>query len=114
MRFESEVISEDLLPAVRSVLARKLSEDYGLHQHEIADLLDVTQPAVSQYMNEKRADQGIVEKLTDDPQTGILLNDAADKAAKEEDYTEELASIVTTVRDKGMLKQKFSEAERIL
>jgi predicted transcriptional regulator len=114
MRFESEVISEDLLPAVRSVMARKLSEDYGLNQGEIADLLDVTQPAVSQYLNEKRADQVVVDKLTDDPQVGILLNDAADKAAKEEDYTEEVSSIVTTVRDKGMLKEKFSEAERII
>jgi predicted transcriptional regulator len=114
MRFESEVVSENLLPAVRSILARKLSEEYGLNQEEIASLLDITQPAVSQYLNEKRADQSIVEKLTDDPQTGILLNDAAEKAAREEDYTVELRSIVTTVRDKGMMKEKFSEAERIL
>ena len=114
MRFESEVVSEDLLPAVRSVIARKLSEDYGLNQGEIADLLDVTQPAVSQYLNNKRANQAVVDKLTDDPQTGILLNDAADKAAKEEKYMKELRSIVTTVRDKGMMKEEFSKAERIL
>jgi hypothetical protein len=55
-----------------------------------------------------------VEKLKDDPQTGILLRDAADKAAEEKDYTEEVRSIVTTVRDKGLMKEKFSEAERIL
>jgi predicted transcriptional regulator len=114
MRFESEVVSEDLLPAVRSVLARQMREEYGLNQDEIAELLDLTQPAVSQYLNKKRADQSIVEKLKEDPQTGILLNDAADKAAKEEKYTEELKSIVTTVRDKGIMKEKFSEAERII
>ena len=114
MRFESEVVSEDLLPAVRSVIARTLSEDYGLNQHEIAKLLEVTQPAVSQYLNKKRADQEIVNRLVDDPQTGILLNDAADKAAKNKDYTEELSSIVSTVRDKGMMKEHFSEAERII
>lgn len=114
MRFESEVVSEDLLPAIRSILARQMSEEYGLNQGEIAEMLDLTQPAVSQYLNKKRADQATVDKLKDDPQTGILLNDAADKAAKEEDYTEELRSIVTTVRDKGMMKEKFSKAERIL
>ncbi len=114
MRFESEVISENLLPAVRSILARKLSEEYGLNQEEIASLLEITQPAVSQYLNEKRADQGTVKKLIDDPQTGILLNEAAEKAAQEEDYTVELRSIVTTVRDKGMMKEKFFEAERII
>jgi predicted transcriptional regulator len=114
MEFESEVVANELLPAVRSILARKLSEEYGLNQREIADLLDITQPAVSQYLNEKRADQSIVEKIEDDPQTGIILNDAAEKAAREEDYSEELSSIVSTVRDKGMLKEKFSEAGRIL
>jgi predicted transcriptional regulator len=114
MRFESEVVSEEVLPAVRSVMARRLSEDYGLNQREIAELLDLTQPAVSQYLNEKRADQGLVEKLTDDPQTGIMLRDAADKAAKEEKYTEEIRSIIRTVRDKGLMREKFSEAERIL
>jgi predicted transcriptional regulator len=114
MRFESEVVSEDLLPSIRSIMARQMSEEYGLNQREIAELLDLTQPAVSQYLNKKRADQEIVDKLKDDPQTGILLNDAADKAAKEENYTEELRNIVTTVRDKGIMKEKFSEAERIL
>lgn len=114
MRFESEVVSENLLPSIRSIMARRMSEEYGLNQREIAELLDLTQPAVSQYLNKKRADQEIVDKLKDDPQTGILLNDAADKAAKEENYTEELRSIVTTVRDKGIMKEKFSKAERIL
>jgi predicted transcriptional regulator len=114
MRFESEVVSEELLPAVRSVMAERLKQEYGLKQHEVAEVLGVTQPAVSQYLNKKRADKEAVEKLKDDPQTGILLRDAADKAAEEKDYTEEVRSIVTTVRDKGLMKEKFSEAERIL
>lgn len=114
MKFESEVVSEELLPAVRSLMTRQLWEEYGLNQGEIAELLELTQPAVSQYLNEKRADQELVETLDDDPQTGILVRDAADKAAKEEDYTRELESIVSTVRDKGMMKEEFKEAKRIL
>jgi predicted transcriptional regulator len=114
MRFESEVVSEELLPAVRSVIAKRLSTEYGLNQQEIADLLEITQPAVSQYLNEKRARKEVVQKIKDDPQTGILLNDAADKAAKEKNYSQELKNIVSAVRDKGMMKEEFSNAERIL
>jgi len=114
MKFESEVVTEELLPAVRSIMASKLQDEYGLNQYEIAEVLDVTQPAVSQYLNNKRAKQRIVDDLKDDPQTGILLNDAVDKAAKEESFTEELRQIVTTVRDKGIMKEEFGNAERII
>jgi len=114
MRLESEVVAEELLPAVRSIMASRLQEDYGLNQYDIAELLDVTQPAVSQYLNNKRAKKRIVDDLKDDPQTGILLNDAVNKAAKEESFTEELRQIVTTVRDKGIMKEEFGDAERIL
>ena len=114
MKFESEVITEELLPAVRSVMASQLQEEYGLNQYEIAEVLNVTQPAVSQYLNNKRARKSIVEDLKDDPQTGIMLNDAVNKVAKEESFTEELRQIVSTVRDKGLMKEEFNEAERIL
>ncbi|QGA80682.1 transcriptional regulator [Candidatus Nanohalobium constans] len=114
MKFESEVVTEELLPAVRSVVASRLQDEYGLNQYEIADQLEVTQPAVSQYLNQKRANQRIVEDLKEDPQTGILLNDIADKVAKDESYVEELRNIITTVRDKGIMKEEFGEAERII
>jgi len=114
VRFESEVVTEELLPAIRSVMASRLQEEYGLNQYEIAEILEVTQPAVSQYLSQKRANQRIVKDLKDDPQTGILLNDATDKAAKEENFTEELRQIITTVRDKGIMKKEFKEAERII
>jgi predicted transcriptional regulator len=114
VKFESEVITEELLPAVRSVMASQLQEEYGLNQYEIAEVLDVTQPAVSQYLNNKRARKNIVEDLKEDPQTGIMLNDAVNKAAKEESFTEELRQIVSTVRDKGLMKEEFKEVERIL
>jgi len=54
MRFDVEVIAEELLPAVRSIIASNLRRDYGLNQQEIAQKLDLTQPAVSQYLNEQR------------------------------------------------------------
>lgn len=95
-------------------MASQLQEEYGLNQYEIADVLEVTQPAVSQYLSGKRAKKRIVDDLKDDPQTGIMLNDAVNKAAREESFTKELRQIVSTVRDKGLMKEEFNEAERIL
>lgn len=112
MRFDIEVISEDILPAVRSIIATRLSRDYGYTQEEIAGKLEVTQPAVSQYLNQSRADQEVVEALTEDPQVDILLDEAASKAAKDEDFSGDIASLVETVRDKGLLKERFEDTEK--
>lgn len=113
MRFEAEVISDELLPAIRSILATRLDNDYGLTQEEIAAKLEVTQPAVSQYLGEERADQSVVEKLKDDPQVDIMLNDAAGRAAKGNDFSSDISQVVQTVRDKGLLREKFQDTHKL-
>jgi hypothetical protein len=47
------MISE-LLPGFRALIAKKLMEDHGLSQTRVAELLDTTQPAISQYRRELR------------------------------------------------------------
>ena len=49
-----EVIVTSVLPAIRSVMTRELLNTYGLTQKEAADLLGLTQPAISQYIRESR------------------------------------------------------------
>ena len=48
MRFVEEIVVEAFLPTVRGMLAERL-RDRGLTQHEVADLLGVSQSAVSKY-----------------------------------------------------------------
>ncbi len=54
----SEPIVNEILPALRSIVAQELQAK-GYSQNEIATLLEVTQPAVSQYLNEERGTQAI-------------------------------------------------------
>lgn len=114
MRFESEVISEEVLPAIRSIMASQLKQEYGLKQEEIAEKMSITQPAVSQYLSGNRADQSIVNKLKEDPQIEIILRDAVGKAAKDKEFSQDISQAIQTVRDKGILKEKFSDTEKII
>lgn len=114
MRFESEIVSDEILPAIRKIIADRLQNDYGYTQEEIAAKLDVTQPAVSQYLKGKRSDSDIVEKLKGDPQINILLDDTVSNAAKNRNFSSEIREIITTSRDKGIFKKKFEDAERAL
>ncbi len=114
MKFELEIISEELLPAIRSLLATELSTSYGMNQSEIARKLELTQPAVSNYLTGSRANQEIREKISDDPQIQILIEDAAGKAAKDENYAEEVSQIIWNIRDRGLIKEHFTDTEKIL
>lgn len=113
MKFEAEIISEEILPAIRSILASKLKQEYGMKQKEIAYKMDLTQPAVSQYLSGTRADQTTINKIKDDPQIDIILNDAAGNIATDEDYQEEVSDAIRTMKDKGILKDKFEDTERL-
>ena len=54
-RFQSscEIVVWYVIPTIRSELAKELL-NLGMKQKEISELLDITQPAVSQYISDKR------------------------------------------------------------
>jgi len=54
MRFVCEVIVRDYLPALRSLLAKELTEKYKLTQEDVAKKLKLSQGAISQYCKAKR------------------------------------------------------------
>lgn len=51
MRFIEEIVVEEFLPTVRSMLAERLSER-GLTQREVANVLGISQSAVSKYIHD--------------------------------------------------------------
>lgn len=63
MRPPCEVVVKKILPAIRSILVRELTERHDFRQTEIADKLGITQPAVSQYMKSNRGASEIIESL---------------------------------------------------
>lgn len=54
MKPPCEVISRYFLPALRSLIAKRLIEDYAFTQVAAAKKLGITQAAISQYLYSKR------------------------------------------------------------
>lgn len=54
MKLPCEIISQEILPALRAMIAVNLLRVYGLSQKEVAERMAITQPAVSQYKRELR------------------------------------------------------------
>lgn len=112
MDFESEVIADRFLPAARSLLASQLKDEYGFDQREIAEAMELTQPAVSQYLNKRRADEQLLERLKEDPQVQLILQEASSKAAQNEDYVPHLRQMLETVKAKGLIEE-FRDTRRL-
>lgn len=78
MLLPSEVEAKTIIPALRSLIAKKLVNTYHLPQQKVADLLGITQAAVSNYIREVRGvstslmGSEEVQKLVDEIVKAIL------------------------------------------
>jgi hypothetical protein len=75
MLLPSEIESKSLIPAVRAIIARKLSNEHYLKEDAVAKILGVTQAAVSNYVRGTRGDTQLVEKLRGVPEVMRMIDD---------------------------------------
>lgn len=68
-----EIIVSTILPAMRSLITKELLTRQGLTQKEAADLLGLTQPAISQYNREARGFK--VKMLEKEPEIMNMIDD---------------------------------------
>ena len=83
MKPPCEIVVWYVIPAIRSELAKELL-NLGMRQKDVSELMDITQPAVSQYITDKRG-------------SGIVLNDDIKQMIK--DFAFELSTGESTKAD---------------
>ena len=83
----AEIESKTLIPALRAILARKLSHDHKIREDEISKMLGVTQAAVSNYIRGVRGDKHLIYKLLADDRVSDMINKLSNKMASDVAYT---------------------------
>ena len=63
MLLPSEIEAKSLIPAIRSILAKKLVEEKNFREEEVAKVLGITQAAVSNYIRGTRGDSDLISKV---------------------------------------------------
>ncbi|WP_174449177.1 transcriptional regulator [Conexivisphaera calida] len=96
-----EVMVKVVLPAFRSLVARRLAVNYGLPQTDIARLLGITQPSISFYLSSKRGKW--IEMLENNPKISEMADQFAAALAQGNKSQEELDALLcqlcTTFRE---------------
>ncbi len=111
MRLLCETVVKDILPAVRSLIAKDLQEK-GYTQTEIADLLGLTQPAVSQYLSAARGAK--VQRIEQDPEASDAVADLVEMLLADTDdgdLSSKFCEVCASIRDRGLVDASFENSE---
>ena len=104
MLLPCEVAVRSVVPAIRSAIARELTQSCGLKQKDVAMLLGVTQTAVSKYTRQIR---GIVLKVEDIEEVQPILEQVVASLAKRRmskyELVERLCTVCQIIREKGLM-----------
>ena len=80
MKVACEYVIREFLPGIKAIMAKKMMEDYGLSQIKTASLLEVTQPAISQYKRHLRGKK--FASVMEDPNISSFVDGLTKKLVK--------------------------------
>jgi len=109
MKTTCEIMVQKVLPAIRAELSRALIFEYGCTQQDVADILELSRAAVSQYVSEKRGAEVDFSKETQEEIkkfASILLNQGLSSKEK----TKGMCAICSFVQKSGWLYKNAPEA----
>ena len=99
-----EVGVKTVLPAVKAIMARSIVEKHGLNEKQTAELLGLSQSAVSRYVNKERGNLLTVENATE---VLALIDQMVTSLIKEPNNKAEILKLFcqtcTAIREKGLM-----------
>ena len=87
MLLPAEIESKTLIPALRAILAKTLSEKHSIREDQISKMLGVTQAAVSNYIRGTRGDPELIKKLLAEKQVSEMIYEITDDLASDKAYS---------------------------
>ena len=109
MKFRCELMIQHVLPGVRSFVAKELVYRYKMNQTEAANLMGISQPAISQYLNNGRGERQIMENKEILGAVQMLAKRIHEKSIDQIRVAATLCSICKMVTEKDFIPQMKKE-----
>jgi len=101
-----EIAVKSVIPAIKATLAKELVETYSLKQNQVAEILGISQSAVSKYTRQVR---GHVIEIVDIEGIQPLINNMINLLVKENqkraEFLKLFCQICMEIRAKGLMCQ---------
>lgn len=111
MRLLCETVVRDVLPAVRSLIAKELQAK-GYTQTEIAEMLGLTQPAVSQYLSAARGSD--VQRLEEHDEVRAEITDLIDSITagrSDAELSRQFCRVCLHIRESDLFEASYDDSE---
>ena len=100
-----EVGVKTVLPAVKAIMARRIVEQHGLNEQQTANLLGLSQSAVSRYRSKERGNNLLT--IESSPEILALIDQMVNLVIKEPENKEGMLGLFCetcqAVREKGLM-----------
>jgi predicted transcriptional regulator len=107
-----EIAVKSVIPAIKATLAKELVETYSLTQNQAAEILGISQSAVSKYTRQVR---GHVIEIDDIQEIRPLISDMINLLVKEHprraEFLKLFCKICMEIRAKGLMCQFCQETD---
>ena len=111
MRPPCEIVVWYVIPSIRSELAKELL-NLGMKQKQISELLDITQPAVSQYISDKRG-HGIKFDNHTQNMIRLLARDLINQDLDKGDIIRRVCEICKNIKSEEIICQLHQEKDNV-
>jgi len=111
MRPPCEVVVWYVIPAIRSDLTKELL-NLGMKQKQVCDVLDISQPAISQYVSDKRG-HGIKFEPEIRDMIREFAKDLVDGKADQRDIIPKTCEICRKIKAEEVICQLHHEKDKI-
>ena len=99
-----EVGVKTVLPAIKALMARDIVEKHGMKEKQVAEILGLSQSAISRY---KTKDRGNIIALENEPEVRKLISQMTSYLVSEPQKKEEILNLFcvtcATIRKKGLM-----------
>jgi predicted transcriptional regulator len=104
MLMPCEIAVKSVVPSIRAFIAIELTQSYQMKQNDVANILGITQTAVSKYTRQVR---GTVIKIGDSEEIRSMIlqitDQIADKKISRQDLALKFCEICQVVRKNGLM-----------
>ena len=99
-----EIAVKSVIPAIRATLAKELVETYGLKQDQVAEILGVSQSAVSKYTRHVRGHVIKIDKTEGlQPHMNNMLKLLVNGSSKRTEFLGLFCQMCTVIRKNGLM-----------
>ncbi|MBX5328409.1 MAG: helix-turn-helix domain-containing protein [Candidatus Bathyarchaeota archaeon] len=107
-----EVAAKSIVPAIKALMAKQLAEKYNLKQDKVAEILGISQSAVSKYTRNIRGHVIKIDKTQEiDPLINRMITLLLNGAYPREELLRNFCQTCIIIRKKGLMCQYCKKAD---